>query len=84
MQAAVPVWTAAGYLEMSVEVLLNTYGHHQPDRLREAANAFGRQSPRNVSVALSVIGENARRQKMQKTNESVVGPAGLEPATRPL
>jgi integrase len=39
MQAGIPVWTAAGYLGMSVEVLLNTYGHHHPDHLREAANA---------------------------------------------
>lgn len=31
-------WKAAGFLEMSVEVLLDTYGHHHPEFLREAAS----------------------------------------------
>jgi integrase len=44
MRAGLPVWTAADYLGMSVEVLLNTYGHHHPDYLREAADAFGGKS----------------------------------------
>jgi integrase len=65
MQAGVPVWTAAGYLGMSVEVLLNTYGHHHPDHLREAADAFGsRSAKKNVSVVESVVGQNSRRQKI--------------------
>jgi hypothetical protein len=34
---------------MSVEVLLNTYGHHHPDHLRAAADAFGsRSAKKNV------------------------------------
>jgi integrase len=67
MHLGVPVWTAAGYLGMSVEVLLNTYGHHHPDHLREAANAFGSRAPRqNVSVVESVVGENGNRPKKQK------------------
>ena len=66
MQAGVPVWTAAGYLGMSVEVLLNTYGHHHPDYLREAADAFGGKSgKKKVSVVESVVGQNADRRKIQ-------------------
>jgi hypothetical protein len=63
MQAGVPVWTAAGYLGMSVEVLLNTYGHHHPDHLREAANAFRGKPSKNVSVVESVVGEIAGRRQ---------------------
>jgi hypothetical protein len=64
MQAGVPVWTAAGYPGMSVEMLLNIYGHHHPDHLREAADAFGSRSP-NVSVVESVVGQTASRRKIQ-------------------
>ncbi len=60
MQAGVPVWTAAGYLGMSVEVLVNTYGHHHPDHLREAANAMGTRRQKNVSVVESVVGGKTR------------------------
>lgn len=64
MQAGVPVRTAAGYLGMSVEVLLNTYGHHHQDYLREAANAFGgKPSKQNVSAVESVVGGTAQRPK---------------------
>lgn len=66
MQAGVPVWTAAGYLGMSVEVLVNTYGHHHPDHLRDAANAFRARPAKDVSVVESVVGQNARRTKSQK------------------
>jgi hypothetical protein len=40
MQQGVPVWEAAGFLGMSAEVLLGTYGHHHPDFLHGAANAI--------------------------------------------
>jgi hypothetical protein len=53
---------------MSVEVLLSTYGHHRPNHLREAANAFGgRSTKQNLSVVESVVGQNASRLKSQKT-----------------
>jgi integrase len=62
MQAGVPVWTAAGYLGMSVEVLLSTYGHHHPDHLREAANAFGSKPTKKiVSVVDPVVARTATR-----------------------
>ena len=36
MQRGADPWQAAGYLGMSLEVLLNTYGHHHPDYLSDA------------------------------------------------
>lgn len=65
MQAGVPVRTSAGYLGMSIEVLLNTYGHHHPDHLREAAHAFGGKSTRrSVSVVETVVSRNGDRRKI--------------------
>jgi integrase len=52
MQRGVPVWEAAGFLGMSAEVLLGTYGHHHPDFLHGAANAI--TSKHRVSVVESV------------------------------
>jgi integrase len=49
MQAGVDPWQAAGYLAMSVETLLRTYGHHHPDYQRNAAEAIGRR-PQIVRV----------------------------------
>jgi integrase len=59
MQRGVPVWEAAGFLGMSAEVLLGTYGHHHPDFLHGAANAI--TSKHRVSVVESVVDlESAR------------------------
>jgi integrase len=38
MQRGADPWQAAGYLGMSLEVLLKTYGHHHPDYLSDAVN----------------------------------------------
>jgi hypothetical protein len=38
MQRGADPWQAAGYLGMSLDVLLNTYGHHHTDCLSDAAN----------------------------------------------
>ena len=43
MQAGVDPYEAAGYLGMSVETLLDTYGHHHPDFQDRAASAGGRR-----------------------------------------
>jgi hypothetical protein len=34
------IWQAAGYLGMTVETLSARYGHHHPDHLAGARNAF--------------------------------------------
>jgi integrase len=44
MQAGVDVFEAAGYLGMSVEILLEVYGHHHPSFQEKAARAMGRRS----------------------------------------
>lgn len=47
MQAGVSIWEGAGFLAMSPDTLRKVYGHHHPDYMRDAANAF-RSRPRNV------------------------------------
>lgn len=55
MQAGVEPWMAAGFLGMTVEVLIGTYGHHHPDFQAEAANALstgrGGRGPKVVDLA---------------------------------
>lgn len=41
MQAGTDLWKAAGFLAMSMETLLETYGHHHPEYQDEAASAYG-------------------------------------------
>ena len=43
MQAGVDMWAASGFLAMSMKTLTSTYGHHHPDWLRGAAEAFRRR-----------------------------------------
>ncbi len=40
MQLGVPLWEAAGYLNMTPETLQRVYGHHHPDFLKGAVEAF--------------------------------------------
>jgi integrase len=40
LQKGRPVWEVAGYLGTSEQVIRDTYGHHAPDYLREAAKAL--------------------------------------------
>lgn len=47
MRTGTDPWKASGYLSMSLETLLNTYGHHHPDHQREAAENIGAR-PQNV------------------------------------
>ena len=46
MQAGVEPWQAAGLLGMSVETLLNVYGHHHPDRQKATADLLARGGKR--------------------------------------
>jgi hypothetical protein len=64
MQRGVPVWEGAGFLGMSAEVRLGTYGQHHPDFLHGAANAI--TSKHRVSVVESVIDLEDAREKRQK------------------
>ncbi len=41
MQRGVPIWDAAGYLQMTPETLQRVYGHHHPDFHKGVMEAFG-------------------------------------------
>src|SRR5947208_1701398 len=43
MQLGTDPWEAADYLGMSVKVLIDTYGHHHPDYMKEASGAITRK-----------------------------------------
>jgi hypothetical protein len=52
---------------MSVEVLLDTYGHHHPEFLRDAASAITSKPKQNiVSGVISGVDLAAYREKRQK------------------
>lgn len=65
MQRGCPLWEAAGYLGMSVEMLEKTYGHHHPDHLREAARAITSKQPQNVPLVISLVERKPRHKKHQ-------------------
>jgi integrase len=54
MQAGVDPWEAAGYLGMSVETLLRTYGHHHPDHMKGAVEGITRKPKRERNEIVSV------------------------------
>ena len=50
MQQGVDLWTAAGFLGMTVEVLERVYGHHHPDHLAEAVQGITAKRPMKKAV----------------------------------
>jgi integrase len=56
MQAGVPIWEAAGFLGMSVEVLERVYGHHHPAHLRSAAEGIGLRRGGRQSLVIPLVG----------------------------
>jgi integrase len=44
MQAGVDMWTAAGYLGMTVKTLERVYGHHHPGHMEVVRTAFQRSN----------------------------------------
>jgi hypothetical protein len=59
MQRGVDPWEAAGFLGMSVKVLIDTYGHHHPNHLRGAADAITKK-PRTLSVLRAPSADRSR------------------------
>jgi hypothetical protein len=53
MQSGTSPWEAAGYLGMTVEMLLERYGHHHPDHLSGARKSFAKHRD---AVAEAVAG----------------------------
>lgn len=41
MQRGMDPWDASGYFGLSMQTLLEVYGHHHPDHLRDAAKKMG-------------------------------------------
>jgi hypothetical protein len=67
MQRGADPWKAAGFLGMSVEVLLDTYGHHHPEFLRDAAVAITSKPKQNIaSGVISGVDLAAYREKRRK------------------
>jgi integrase len=50
MQSGIGAWEAAGFLAMSEKILIEVYGHHHPDHMRDAAEATGKKSFRRISA----------------------------------
>jgi hypothetical protein len=50
MHQGVDLWTAAGYLGMTVEVLERVYGHHHPDHLADAVRGITAKRPMKKAV----------------------------------
>lgn len=65
MQRGAPLWEAAGFLGMSVEVLQENYGHHHPDYMQGAATAITAKT-RHVSVVETVVSLERERERRQK------------------
>lgn len=65
MQRGAPLWEAAGFLGMSVEVLQEHYGHHHPDYMQGAANPITTKT-RHVSVVETVVSLESARERRQK------------------
>jgi integrase len=61
MQKGVDPWIAAGYLGMTVETLIQNYGHHHPEHLGAAREAFDYRSP-------GPIRDRMRRPKREQTS----------------
>jgi hypothetical protein len=68
MQRGADPSKAAGFLGISVEVLLDTYGHHHPEFLREAAAAVTAKPSKNiVSEVDSGVDLAAYRERRRKS-----------------
>ena len=68
------MWQAAGFLGMSEKTLRDTYGHHHPDFLREAANAIGSRPPKKVALVVSLVEEQAKRAGVVQPTDFIGGP----------
>ena len=75
MQRGASMWQAAGFLGMSEKTLRDTYGHHHPDFLREAADAISsRPVPKKVALVVSLVEEKAKRAGAAQPTEIIGGP----------
>ena len=67
MQRGTDPWQAAGYLGMSVKLLIDTYGHRHPDYMKEAAAAItSKDRKSNISVVETVVELKKARERREK------------------
>jgi integrase len=65
MQRGVDPWIAAGYLGMTIQTLIQNYGHHHPEHLGAAREAFDHRSP-------GPIRDRMARSKREQTVSNVL------------
>ncbi|NGO52328.1 tyrosine-type recombinase/integrase [Allomesorhizobium camelthorni] len=82
MQAGADPWKAAGFLGMTVDVLLSTYGHHHPDYQADAAEKMTSKRVSNGIVRLGekqtvnrVIAPHSYPTEIVETNVNIGRPA---------
>jgi hypothetical protein len=80
MQRGADPWKAAVSLGMSVEVLLDTYGYHHREFLREAVAVIKTKPSKNIGSGVDP-GVDLAAYRERRTGEIMVGVAGFEPAT---
>jgi integrase len=67
MQQGADIWQASGFLGMSPKVLIDVYGHHHPDYMKQAATAITKNDrSKNISVANSVVELNRHQSGIKK------------------
>ncbi len=74
MQRGADPWAAAGYLGMSLETLIRTYGHHHPDHLKAAWGVFDRPGGEIKPATKAKIGRKrpsrAKKRKFRPTGRT--------------
>ena len=77
MQRGTDPWQAAGFLGMSVKILIDTYGHHHPDYMKEAAEAItAKDRKSNVTVVETVVELRKLKEKREKSLSMIAGGPG--------
>jgi integrase len=77
MQNGVDIWTAAGFLGMSAEMVDRVYGHHHPDYLSKAADALGYRRATSQSLVISLEATRNGRETILQPLESIGGPGRI-------
>lgn len=69
MQNGCDLWEASGYLGMSIQTLIDVYGHHHPDFMSEAVEAITRKNKKNATITKAVsLGETLGDRKTRRAN----------------
>lgn len=61
MQRGIDPWDASGYFGVSMQVLIDVYGHHHPNHLRDAASKMARPDRNSVGNPVGAKKPDLRR-----------------------